>query len=237
MKPWNAVGLVAVALGILGCSGAENLVDAGDSTPAKLTADETPTGAAGDVFYVKFETTKGDVIIEVHPEWAPNGAKHFKELVDMKFYDGCKFFRVLKDPKPFMAQVGMSGDPKVQAEWGEKTIQDDPVKRSNVRGFVTYAQSSQRNSRSTQIFFNYGDNSFLDGQRFAPFALVVAGMPVLDSLYGDYGEGAPGGRGPSQGGIAQGGNEYLEAKFPKLDAIKTARIIDKSEVDALKAKE
>lgn len=232
MKTLSAVAFAGLILVLFGCSGADNLVDA-DDTPVRLAADEQPAAAGADVFYVKFETSKGDVVIEVHPEWAPNGAAHFKELVENKFYDECRFFRVLKDPKPFMAQVGMNGDPKVQAEWGEKTIKDDQVKKSNKRGYVTYAQTGRPNSRSTQIFFNYGDNSFLDGQRFAPFALVVEGMPVLDSLYGDYGEGAPSGRGPSQEGIGNAGNEYLNEKFPKLDYIKTARVVDKSEVKSL----
>jgi len=232
----------AAALALLGCSSADNLANAKDrqaasesGTPVKLTADEKPAAAAPtDPFYIKLETSKGDIYLEVHPEWAPIGAAHFKELVDNKFYDDCRFFRVLRDPKPFMAQVGMNGDPKVHAEWGEKTIKDEPVKRSNKRGFVTYAKSGLPNSRSTQFFINYGDNSFLDGDGFSPFAVVVEGMSVADSLYADYGEGAPNGRGPSQDGIRTKGNEYLNERFPKLDYIKTARVVDKSEVPSLK---
>jgi peptidyl-prolyl cis-trans isomerase A (cyclophilin A) len=231
MKTLTATAYAALLLAFFGCSGADNLVDAGDDK-VRLTADEK-TDAAADVFYVKMETSKGDVVIEVHPEWAPIGAAHFKELVERKHYDECRFFRVLEG---FMAQVGMSGDPKIQAEWGEKTIKDEPVKRSNKRGFVTYAKGGP-NSRSTQIFFNYGDNSQLDPQGFPPFGIVIEGMPVLDSLYNEYGEGAPGGSGPSQGGIARGGNEYLNKNFPKLDYIKTARIVDKSTIKSLQKKE
>jgi peptidyl-prolyl cis-trans isomerase A (cyclophilin A) len=221
-------GFWAAALLGLGCT-SQNVVGASDKeVPAKTVADEK----AADVFYVKFETSKGDVIIEVHPDWAPIGAAHFKELVENKFYDDCRFFRVLEG---FMCQVGMNGDPKVQDQWGEKTIKDDPVKRSNKKGFVTYAKSGLPNSRSTQIFFNYNDrNSQLDSQGFAPFAVVLEGMSVLESLYGDYGEGAPGGNGPDQDSIRKGGNAYLNKSFPKLDYIKTARIVDKSEVKAAK---
>jgi peptidyl-prolyl cis-trans isomerase A (cyclophilin A) len=235
MKTLTATAYAALILAFFGCSGADNLVDAGDDK-IRLTADEKTEGAA-NVYYVKMETSKGDVIIEVHPDWAPNGAQHFKELVELKYYDECRFFRVIREPEPFMAQVGMSGDPKMQAEWGEKTIKDDKVMRSNKRGFVTYAQTGAPNSRSTQIFFNYRDNSFLDSQRFAPFGIVVEGMPILDSLYAEYGEGAPNGNGPGQDAIARGGNEYLKEKFPKLDYIKTARIVDKSTIKSLQKEE
>ena len=91
---------------------------------------------------------------------------------------------------------------------------------------VTFAMTGQPNSRTTQLFINYKDNSFLDGQRFAPFGEVVEGMDVVDKLYKDYGEGAPNGNGPSQGRIAAEGNKYLADKFPRLDFIKTARIVE-----------
>ena len=82
------------------------------------------------------------------------------------------------------------------------------------------------NTRTTQFFINFGDNSFLDRQGFAPFAKVVEGMDVVDKWYSGYGEGAPQGRGPSQGLVQSKGNEYLKANFPQLDYIKTARIVE-----------
>jgi peptidyl-prolyl cis-trans isomerase A (cyclophilin A) len=181
-------------------------------------------GAQAPATYkVAFDTSKGKIVIEVHRDWAPNGADHFHQLVQEKFYDEARFFRVIED---FMVQFGMNGDPAVNSKWKEQTIQDDPVKQSNKRGFVTYAQTGAPNSRSTQLFINFGDNSFLDKQRFAPIGQVVEGMDVVDSLYNGYGEGAPSGKGPSQGKIASQGNEYLKRDFPKLDYIKTARIVE-----------
>ena len=59
----------------------------------------------------------------------------------------------------------------------------------------------------------------------APFGHVVGGMEVVDSLYSGYGDGPPEGRGPDQGMIQTQGNSYLESKFPRLDYIKTARIV------------
>jgi peptidyl-prolyl cis-trans isomerase A (cyclophilin A) len=175
----------------------------------------------GKVFHVKFETSQGDFLMEVHPEWAPHGAARFKELVEAKHFDECRFFRVIEG---FMVQFGIHGDPKVAAAWKSKNIPDDKVTQSNTRGMVTFATAGP-NTRTTQLFINFGNNSFLDRQGFSPFAKVVAGMEVVDKLYNGYGEGAPQGRGPSQGRIQAEGNAYLMKDFPKLDYIKTARIV------------
>jgi peptidyl-prolyl cis-trans isomerase A (cyclophilin A) len=176
--------------------------------------------AAEETFRVKFETSAGNFVVEVHPEWAPKGAARFKELIEAKYYDECRFFRVIEG---FMAQFGMNGDPEVNAKWDAKEIQDDPVKQSNTRGRMTFATSGP-NTRTTQLFINFGNNKGLDSQGFSPFAEVVEGMEVVDKLYNEYGEGAPQGNGPSQGRIARSGNKYLTESFPKLDYIKTARI-------------
>jgi peptidyl-prolyl cis-trans isomerase A (cyclophilin A) len=178
------------------------------------------SAAAEETFRVKFETSAGHFVVEVHPDWAPKGAARFKELVEAKYYDECRFFRVIEG---FMAQFGMNGDPEVNAKWDAKEIQDDPVKQSNTRGRMTFATSGP-NTRTTQLFINFGNNKGLDSQGFSPFAEVVEGMEVVDKLYNGYGEGAPQGNGPSQGRIAREGNKYLNDKFPKLDYIKTARI-------------
>lgn len=174
------------------------------------------------VYKVKFETSKGDVLLEVHPEWAPLGAARFKELVQSGYYDEARFFRVIEG---FMAQFGINADPKLSAQWREKPIKDDPNKKSNTRGMVTFATAGP-NTRTTQIFINFGDNSFLDRQGFSPFAQVIEGMDVVDSFYNGYGEGAPNGKGPSQGRLQQEGNAYLNKDFPKLDYIKKATVVE-----------
>ncbi len=176
---------------------------------------------APDVFKAKFTTTKGDFVIEVHRDWSPNGADRFYNLVQMGFYDDTRFFRAIDG---FMVQWGISGDPMVSAKWMNVGVQDDPVKQSNTRGVVTFAMSGAPNSRTTQVFINLVDNVRLDGMRFGGIGKVVSGMDVVDALYKGYGEGAPSGAGPSQGGIQMQGNAYLDSKFPKLDGIKHAEI-------------
>jgi peptidyl-prolyl cis-trans isomerase A (cyclophilin A) len=136
------------------------------------------------------------------------------------FYDENRFFRVISG---FMVQFGINGNPQVSMPWRNAQIKDDPVKQSNKRGFITFATSGP-NSRTTQVFINFGDNSRLDGMGFASFGQVSSGMNVVDQLYADYGEGAPQGRGPNQGRMQSEGNAYLTKDFPNLDFVRKATI-------------
>ena len=167
-------------------------------------------------YRVRLDTSAGPVVIQVTREWAPLGADRFYNLVKNGFYDGARFFRVLSG---FMAQVGMNGEPAIQKVWSRANFNDDPVKGSNKRGFVTFAKTGAPNSRSTQFFINYGDNSFLDKQGFAPFGEVVEGMAAVDKLH-SYGKENV----PDQGRIINEGNAYLNKEYPKLDFIKKATI-------------
>ncbi len=166
-------------------------------------------------FKALFETSAGNFVVEVHRDWAPNGADRFYNLVKNGFFDNCRFFRVVPN---FMVQFGINGDPGIQSAWRNANIPDDPVKESNKRGYMTFAQTSAPNSRSTQVFINFGDNSFLDKQRFAPFGKLASGMDTVDKIYSGYGEQ------PNQGMIQNQGNAYLEKEFPKLDYVKKASI-------------
>jgi peptidyl-prolyl cis-trans isomerase A (cyclophilin A) len=177
--------------------------------------------SAPATYKVQFDTSKGPFVVEVHRDWAPNGADRFYNLVKNGFFDNDRFFRVVTG---FMVQFGINGDPKLSSVWREARIKDDPVKQSNARGFVTFATAGP-NTRTTQVFINFADNSMLDNQGFAPFGKVVSGMNVVDALYADYGEGAPRGRGPAQDRIQREGNAYLTAEFGNMDYIKKATIV------------
>jgi peptidyl-prolyl cis-trans isomerase A (cyclophilin A) len=165
-------------------------------------------------YRVRLDTSAGPVMIEVHRDWAPLGADRFYNLVKNGFYDGVRFFRVIPG---FMAQGGMHGDPAIQKVWGRANFNDDPVKQSNKRGFVTFAKTNAPNSRSTQIFINYGDNANLDSQGFAPFGQVTSGMEAVEKFeaYKNV---------PDQGMITAEGNAYLQRDYPKLAVIKKATI-------------
>lgn len=175
---------------------------------------------APDSFRARFATTKGDFVIAVHRDWAPRGADRFYNLVRAGYYDGVRFFRVLPG---FVAQFGVHGDSSVSRVWRERVIQDDPVRRTNMRGMVTYATGGP-GTRTTQVFINFGNNDALDAQGFAPFGQVVEGMEVVDALYSGYGEGAPRGRGPEQYRLQVEGEKYLARQFPRLDKINKATV-------------
>jgi peptidyl-prolyl cis-trans isomerase A (cyclophilin A) len=182
--------------------------------PAALKEQAPP------VYRIDVDTSKGPFVIEVHRDWAPNGADRFYNLVKNGFYDNARFFRVIEG---FMVQFGVNGDPKVSAVWKEARIKDDPARISNKRSFVTFATAGP-NTRTTQVFISYGDNSNLDSQGFTPFGQVVSGMKVVDAMYSGYGEGAPRGLGPDQSKLQAEGNAYLASKFGNLDYIKKATI-------------
>lgn len=181
--------------------------------------DEAVNQQAPDQFKVKFETTKGDFTMRITRDWSPNGADRFYNLVNNGYFTDVSFFRVVPG---FVAQFGIHGNPDVADDWNEATIKDDPVKKSNTRGTITFAKTGAPNSRSTQFFINFGDNSRLDGMGFSPFGQVIEGMTVVDSLYDDYGEQLT----QLQGTIKMKGNDYLRKNYPKLDYIKTATIVE-----------
>lgn len=190
--------------------------------PIACDRPQPTLSTAPDVFRVTFETSKGPFVVETHRDWAPNGADRFYQLVKTGYYDDNRFFRVVPG---FVVQWGMNGDPKVNGTWEKRTIPDDSVKHSNTRGTIVFATSGP-NSRTTQLFINLVDNTNLDAMGFAAFGEVVEGMAVVDSLYSGYGEGAPDGSGPNQAQITESGNSYLEQAFPKLDFIRTAKVLE-----------
>jgi peptidyl-prolyl cis-trans isomerase A (cyclophilin A) len=177
--------------------------------PASLNAK------APESFQVKFTTTKGDFVVEVTRAWAPIGADRFYNLVKHGYFTDAAFFRNISG---FMVQFGLSADPAVNAAWRNANLKDDPGKQSNSPGMITFATAGP-NTRTTQFFINFGNNSFLDSQGFSPFGKVISGMDVVQKLYNGYGER------PDQGSITTQGKAYLDKNFPNLDSIKSATII------------
>jgi len=180
-----------------------------------LLHPETLKAKAPAVFKAKFTTTAGDFVVEVHREWAPIGADRFYNLVRYGYFTNASFFRVVPG---FVVQFGLSADPAVNQVWKDAKIQDDPVVQSNKRGYLVFATAGP-NTRTTQLFINFGDNARLDAMGFAPFATVVEGMDVVDKIYPGYGES------PDQGQLTDQGDAYVKANFPKIDKIKLARIV------------
>lgn len=206
----RVVSALALAVGAASCvRHAAGLVDPNQRDLAR---------AAPDSFRVTFTTSRGRFVVMAHRSWAPYGVDRFYYLATHHYYDGNRFFRVLKG---YVAQFGLSGDPRVAATWKPRVIPDDPVRESNRKGRVSFASAGPR-SRTTQLFINLVDNPRLDTLGrigYPPIGEVVEGMNVVEGLYAGYGEGAPRGNGPSQDRIAREGTTYLERSFPKLDSV------------------
>src|SRR5205823_1757501 len=175
---------------------------------ATLRNPAAATEKAPATYKVKFDTSAGPFVVQVHRDWAPNGADRFYNLVKAGFYDDVRFFRVIPN---FMVQFGIHGTPSVATIWSRAQIKDDPVKQSNKRGYITFATAGP-NTRTTQVFINFKDNAQLDSQGFAPFGEVIEGMNVVDKLYAQYA-----GRPQEQFvKIQTEGNAFLNKEFPKL---------------------
>lgn len=185
--------------------------------PAMLDPQKAQEKAPA-TFRAKLETTKGNVVFECTRDWAPNGVDRFYNLVKIGYFDDVAFFRVVKG---FVVQWGIHGNPKVSAVWSDANLPPDPPKQSNKRGTLTYAMAGSPDTRSTQLFVNYKDNTNLDAMGFAPICQVVEGMDVIDKLNGQYGEEVTN----KQGSIQAEGNAYLRSKYPELDYIKTSLVV------------
>jgi peptidyl-prolyl cis-trans isomerase A (cyclophilin A) len=207
------LSIFILALALAGCAGAKQSAAQSSATAQSST---TASSSAGGAYRVLLDTSEGPVVLEVDRSLAPNGAQRFYELVKAKYFDGARFYRVVPG---FVVQWGAAASPAVTKRW-DVTIPDDPVKESNARGTVAFAATGQPNSRTTHLFINLGNNGRLDALGFAPIGRVAGGMRAVDDIYSGYGEQ------PNQDLIGTQGNAYLQKSFPKLDYIKTARIVN-----------
>lgn len=219
-KRLNSLTLLTLALTFAAVS----LAMGQAATNAALKSPASLKEMAPATYKANFDTSVGTFVVEVQRDWAPNGADRFYNLVKNGYFDGVRFFRVIPN---FMVQFGISGDPALNSVWRESRIPRDPVKQSNTRGYITFAMQGGPqgpDTRTTQVFINFGNNAQLDSAGFAPFGRVTQGMNVVDKIYSGYGEGAPSGRGPEQERAQREGNAYLTKSFPMLDYVKKATI-------------
>jgi peptidyl-prolyl cis-trans isomerase A (cyclophilin A) len=185
--------------------------------------DPSKAQRAPATFSVAFVTTAGDFRTDCTRSWAPNGVDRFYHLVEIGFFDDVAFFRVVKQPRPFVVQFGIHGNPEISRAWINARVAVDKPKESNLRGTLTFAMSGSPDTRTTQLFINFGANVMLDHMGFAPICKVAGdGMDVVDRIESSYGEEPSG----AQGEIQTQGNAMLRTRYPLLDYIKTARLIE-----------
>ena len=177
---------------------------------------------APEGFSVRFETTAGTLDFECQRKNAPNGVDRFYNLVRAGFFQDIAFFRVVKDPRPFVIQFGIHGDPSISAVWRDASLPADPVVKTNTRGTLTFAQAGSPDTRTTQLFVNLADNSQLDRMGFSPICEVTGdGMSTLDRVNGQYREEPS----SQQSRIQRDGNAFLRSEFPALDYIASGVVL------------
>ncbi len=125
---------------------------------------------------LKLETTKGDVVIEMRPDLAPNHVARIKELVREGFYDGVVFHRVIDG---FMAQTGC---PQGTGTGGSgKKLKAEFNAEPHVRGVVSMARAQNPDSGDSQFFIVFDDATFLDRQ-YTAWGKVISGMDNVDKI-------------------------------------------------------
>lgn len=121
--------------------------------------------------------------VELMPQFAPETAKNFENLVKTGFYDGLIFHRVIEG---FMIQggdpegTGMGGSGKnIKGEFKSNGFADNTLKHE--RGTISMARSMMPNSASSQFFIMHQDAPHLDGQ-YAAFGRLTEGIEVVDEI-------------------------------------------------------
>src|SRR4026209_2671877 len=130
------------------------------------------------VSHLRFETSKGAFVLELHRDWGPIGADRVYNLARLGYYNDTRLHRVRAD----IVHFGIHGDPQVNAVWSKAELPDDAPRSTNRRGTFALAFPARPNSRTTQIYINKTDNVRSDADAFTVLGTVVEGMDVVDRL-------------------------------------------------------
>lgn len=184
---------------------------------SRLLKQEAPA-----TFKAKFETSKGDFVVEFHRDWSPKAVDRVYQLIKSDFYDSEVIFRVVKD---YVAQFGISNDSTLNSFWNKHKLVDEPVITPNTKGTISFARGGP-NSRGTQLFINIENNSprldtltFQGVSGFPVVGEIIENKEIASQLYSGYGNS------PRQDSIQVHGNKYLNTNFSNLDYIKRVSII------------
>jgi peptidyl-prolyl cis-trans isomerase B (cyclophilin B) len=139
--------------------------------------DEKMTGKVNILIKVK---EYGDIKLELDADTAPITVTNFVKLVNEHFYDGLTFHRIMDN---FMIQGGNGETAGKHAESIKGEFSSNGVENniSHVRGVISMARTSVKDSASSQFFITNADATFLDGN-YAAFGHVTEGMEVVDKI-------------------------------------------------------
>jgi peptidyl-prolyl cis-trans isomerase A (cyclophilin A) len=134
---------------------------------------------------VVLATSEGDITIELDREKAPRTVDNFIQYVKSGHYDGTIFHRVIDN---FMIQGGGMQPSMIEKATRAPIPLESRNGLQNLRGTVAMARTMVPDSATSQFFINVRDNAFLDaansrdGNGYAVFAKIVAGMDVVDRI-------------------------------------------------------
>lgn len=209
---------------------AQPKTDAAPANPQNQTAESPYRGLVPfpgvtpppitEVKTVRMSTDAGDITVEVYPQAAPHAAQRFLELVKSGFYDNTPIFRVVRTPQPFVAQFGINWRPEHKV-WQHKYFDDDASLFQLLPGTLAFAKAG-RNINATQIFINYGNNSFLREQGFAVFARITGGLEQALQFrsVGNPSTGLP------QQNLWEDGENFLKQQTVKPNMIKQMQVVE-----------
>lgn len=189
---------------------------------SKSTFDPKWTKQTAPPTYIaRFETSKGNFDIEITRAWSPKAADRLHQALTHHFYDNTLFYRVVPN---FVVQFG-NIDTTVTKKWEKFKVPDEPVLKSNLKGYVSYARAGAE-TRGNDLFINLKDNARLDtvhAEKIVGYPVlgrVTNGMNVVESLYSGYGNKTL----DVYDSLSANRKKYV-AMFPKMDSIKKAYIL------------
>jgi cyclophilin family peptidyl-prolyl cis-trans isomerase len=149
--------------------------------PKTFSKAESVIDAATKKYTATIKTDKGDIVLALDADKAPNTVNSFVFLAQQHYFDGIIIHRVAPN---FVIQMG---DPKGDGTGGPGyTTADEPNQVSNKRGTVAMAKTAGASEFGSQFFINLKDNTSLDytssANKFYPFATVTSGMDVVDAI-------------------------------------------------------
>lgn len=191
---------------------------------AACTSTQEVTTEPAPPFNAIFHTTQGDFTVTFHPEWAPIGVKHARELIESDFYTDIAIFRVVAD---YVVQFGIHDNATLNKKWMNNQLKDEPVVAPNMKWTMSYARDGA-DTRDTQLFINLKDNSprldtinYMGCTGFPVIGEITSGTETISKFYKAY-DNEPA---MEQDAIYGGGNAFLKREYPKLDYIMSAEIV------------
>jgi cyclophilin family peptidyl-prolyl cis-trans isomerase len=150
--------------------------------PKSFTQADQVINAQTNSYQATLKTNKGDIVIKLNADVAPNTVNSFAFLAGVGYFNGVRFHRVVSN---FVIQ---GGDPTGSGSGGPGyQTNDEPNQIPNKKYTISMAKTAGATNFGSQFFINLKDNPSLDfnngrGDKFYPFGEVISGQDVVDAI-------------------------------------------------------